>query len=280
MRALILLLALLNAAHADELKIATWNLNWFTLRPTGDPALPANVHRRDPASFHRLRDYAAALKADIIALEEVDGPDMAGWLFPGYAVHFTADDVVQRVGFAIRPGLSARAMPDLTALDVAPPGHHHLRSGADIALDTPAGPLRLLAIHLKTGCQRATIARSSSQPCHELRDQIPALQGWIAARARDGSPFLILGDFNRVFDRPEEMFDALNRITPLSLATAGHNDPCWGGSSFIDHILAGGTARGWLQPDTLRVMVYKETDPAMAEQLSDHCAVSVRIRLP
>ena len=53
-----------------------------------------------------------------------------------------------------------------------------------------------------------------------------------------------------------------------------------GGGSFIDHILAGGAARSWMVPDSLRVMVYRETADAAKEQLSDHCPVSVRFRLP
>jgi exonuclease III len=35
-----------------------------------------------------------------------------------------------------------------------------------------------------------------------------------------------------------------------------------------------------MQADTLRVMVYRETDPEMKERLSDHCPVSVRFALP
>ena len=44
--------------------------------------------------------------------------------------------------------------------------------------------------------------------------------------------------------------------------------------------MAGGAARGWMQPDTLRVLVYRETGPEAKDHLSDHCPVSVRFRLP
>ena len=36
----LLLLLLAAPARAAELKLATWNLEWLTLRPAGDPALP------------------------------------------------------------------------------------------------------------------------------------------------------------------------------------------------------------------------------------------------
>ena len=267
-------------ARAADLKVATWNLDWFTARPTGDPALPPDVRRRTQADFDRLRDYAAALAPDVIALEEVDGPDLAAWLFPGYQIHFTADTVVQRVGFAVRPGLAIRALPDLTDLDVPGRSFHHLRSGADIDLSWAGQHLRLLAVHLKTGCQRARLDSARSRDCAVLRAQIPALQGWIAERARAGDPFILLGDFNRVMDPPDLLLQSLRRVAPLARATEGQNDPCWGGGSFIDHILAGGSARGWMRADSLRVMVFKETDRARADALSDHCAVSVRLAIP
>ena len=91
---------------------------------------------------------------------------------------------------------------------------------------------------------------------------------------------MLLGDLNRQMDGPDELLAALTRTAPLVRATEGRANPCWGGSSFIDHILAGGAARSWMVPDSLRVMVYRETGDAAREQLSDHCPVSVRFRLP
>ena len=91
---------------------------------------------------------------------------------------------------------------------------------------------------------------------------------------------MLLGDFNRRMDGPDDLLAALASAAPLARATEGRGSPCWGGNSFIDHILAGGAARGWMMPDSLRVMVYRETSEAAKGQLSDHCPVSVRFRLP
>jgi len=93
-------------------------------------------------------------------------------------------------------------------------------------------------------------------------------------------PFLLLGDFNRRMENRDELLSALVATSPLLRATEGRASPCWGGNSFIDHILAGGAARGWMEPNTLRVMVYRETSDAAKQQLSDHCPVSVRFQLP
>ena len=99
-------------------------------------------------------------------------------------------------------------------------------------------------------------------------------------RRADGEPFALLGDFNRWMDGRDELLEALSSTAPLLRATEGKASPCWGGGRFIDHILAGGAARGWMQPATLRVMTYREQEPEWRERLSDHCPVSVRFQLP
>lgn len=276
-----LLLLLSYGAHAAELRVATWNLEWLTARPAGDPALPENVRPKRPEDIEALRRYAAMLDADVVAFQEVDGPEIAAQVFPPqrYAIVTTGDDVVQRVGFAIRRGIPVSRNPDLVGLDIDPAARHRLRSGADITLDLPGGRLRLLSVHLKSGCNHGRLS-GSGRVCDILRQQVAPLQGWIAQRRGEGVPFVLLGDFNRRMEGRDELLAALTAAAPLVRATEGRASPCWGGDSFIDHILAGGAARGWMQPDSLRVMVYRETDAAARERLSDHCPVSVRFRLP
>ena len=89
----------------------------------------------------------------------------------------------------------------------------------------------------------------------------------------------MLGDFNRWMGPEDDMLAALRADAPLALADEGHDSPCWGGGRFIDHILAGGAARGWLDPGSLRVLVYRE-GADRKEHLSDHCPVSARFHLP
>jgi endonuclease/exonuclease/phosphatase family metal-dependent hydrolase len=187
----------------------------------------------------------------------------------------THDHVVQRVGLAVRRGLRYDINPDVTALGV-----NHLRSGADITLHLDGSDLRVLAVHLKKGCRDVPLAKAKSHVCEELRDQVPVLSDWITERQQDGVPFVILGDFNRWMDGRDTFLADLRKAAPLVRATEGHSSPCWGGENFIDHILAGGAAAGWMHPDTLRVLTYNETDRSWKDRLSDHCPVSVRLVVP
>lgn len=274
---LLLLLVVPVAANAEALKVATWNLDWLTTRSTGDPELPDDVKTRAPEDFDRLAAYARELNADVVALEEVDGFSAATKLFPrdAYSLHFTHDHVIQRVAIAVRRGLHYDVNPDLKALSA-----HHLRSGADITLHLPHGDLRILAVHLKKGCREEPLAPPRGRPCAELAAQLAPLTEWIAARQADNEPFLILGDFNRWMDSHDAFLSALSGSAKLVRATEGQRSPCWGGENFIDHIFAGGAAADWLRPDTLNVLVYRETGKEWRDRLSDHCAVSVEMKVP
>ena len=268
-------------ASAADLKIATWNLEWLTQRHVGDPVLPDDVVPKTAEDWALLRRYAAALDADVVALQEVDGPEAAAMVFPPqrYDLYFTHDHVVQRVGFAVRRGIPVRRNPDLVGLDLYPEAKFRLRSGIDLTLDLPSGPIRLLGVHLKTGCHFDRLDSSPRRQCETLRGQVAVLQGWIAQRREEGVPFVLAGDFNRRMDDNDQLLAALKKTGPLARATEGRGSPCWGGGAFIDHILAGGAARAWIDPATLRVQVFREA-PDMKEHLSDHCAVSVLFHLP
>jgi hypothetical protein len=271
--AVLLLLPVLSLpAQAREIKLATWDLGWFTLRSGSDPALPEHVRPATANDTARLRRYAAALDADVIALQGVDGPDAAALLFPApaYAIHMTQDDVLQRTGFAVRAGLAFAPEPDATALDPYPGARLRLRSGAAIAVHAGSTVLHLLSVHLKSGCREAPLS-ASDPACATLRLQAAALRRWIAATQGASA---VAGDFSRVMDDADAFGPALGN--GLVRATAGRASPCRGGQRFVDHIILGGAAGTWLHPGSLRVLTWPADQPA----LPAHCAVSVRLDLP
>jgi endonuclease/exonuclease/phosphatase family metal-dependent hydrolase len=288
MRLLLLLLALLLPLplHAAELKLATWNIAWLTLRTATDELLPRGLTPRQPGDFARLADYARRLEAHVVALQEVDGAEAAARVFDprDHQFFFTRENDIQRTGFAVRRGIAVTQHEDLAALDLAPDARFSQRRGADITIEANGRRLRLLSIHLNAGCREGPMQASRGRECENLLRQSEVLARWIAERRREGAAFAILGDFNRRMDHPRDEMSALfAAAAPLTRATEGASNPCWadarGGRPFIDHILLGGPARDWLQRNSLRVMVYAERDPAFRDRLSDHCPISVRLRL-
>src|SRR5688500_4389564 len=134
----------------DELKIATWNLEWFmqpeTLRALTPACLPREAPRdgarrsvpcdvahelaRSHEDIAALRKYAASLDADVVALQEVDGIDAARLVFPDYEFCFSGRIAVQNNGFAIRRGLPFSCGADLATLSLA----DDVRRGVELVL--------------------------------------------------------------------------------------------------------------------------------------------------
>jgi endonuclease/exonuclease/phosphatase family metal-dependent hydrolase len=287
MRVLILAFLLLAAPlQAAELKLASWNIAWLTLRPADDDIIPRDITRRSTADFARLQGYAQRLEADIVALQEVDGPEAAARVFSprDHAFFFPRENDVQRTGFAVRRGLRVTQNADLVELDLAPEARFSHRRGTDITVEAQGQRLRLLSVHLAAGCQSGPLDAGRGRQCANLAEQSGVLAGWIAARQREGVAFAILGDFNRRMDHPrDEMSTTLGGAGRWLRVTEGASDPCWagprGGRPFISHILLGGPAQGWMVPSSLRVMVYAERDRSMRDLISDHCPISIRLRV-
>lgn len=69
------------APAGSGLKLATWNLEWLTTRPKGDPGLPEDAGPKAAEDIEALRRYADVLDADVVAFQEVDGPEVAARVF-------------------------------------------------------------------------------------------------------------------------------------------------------------------------------------------------------
>ncbi len=280
---LALLLLLAAPATAAEVKLATWNIAWLTTRPANDPMLPRGLSPRQPGDWDLLAAYARRLEADIIALQEVDGEEAVHRILPArdWQVFLARENDIQRSGFAIRRALRATQNEDLAELDLIPHARFSLRRGADVTVTLPGGqPLRLLSVHLNAGCREGPLDAARGRECDALARQSAILAEWTRERRREGTPFAILGDFNRRMDHARDEMSAA--LAPMLRATEGVSNPCWadarGGRPFISHILLFGEAQRWLVPGSLRVMTYAERAPEMRDRLSDHCPVSVRLR--
>ena len=271
-----------------ELKLAVWDLGWLTLRPDGDPLLPDNVRAKSAADLAKLAGYAARLDADVVAFQGVDDAAAARAVFSAarYEVILAGDAVLQHTGFAVRHGLAVARHDDLTALDPYPDARLHLRAGSDITVGRPPHTLRLLSVHLKSGCRDAPLSEpdqpSDRAACATLLRQAAVLGEWVQARRAEAAQggFAVLGDFGRVMEGHGDLAALIGGEATLLRASAGHASPCWGAGPFVDDLLFGGAAVGWVQAGSLRVMVFRETGAEWRGRLSSHCPVSVRLLLP
>jgi endonuclease/exonuclease/phosphatase family metal-dependent hydrolase len=310
LHALLLTLPLVPAALAHDprdttLKLATWNLEWFmapeTLRALTPACTPADAardgtHRSVPCDVaHELarsgediaamRSYARALDADVIALQEVDGPDAARLLFPDYQFCFSGRTNVQNNGFAIRRGVPFTCGADVEALSLG----DGVRRGVELRVypDTPY-EMRLLSVHLKSGCARDRL--DAARPaCAELARQVPALEGWIDSQAGAHRSFAVLGDFNRDLRREPpgmsvwgEIDDADPPEADLVNTAEGQNFqncmPAQTFSGYIDYIVLGRRMARGLVNNSFGRELYRPKD-AQRRKLSDHCPVFVRLRV-
>ncbi len=270
-----------------RLRLATWNLEWL-VAPANERALVANCAsaggpQRPPgrqvpcdaaatltrasADFDALRRYARRLDADVVALEEVDGESAAREIFPGYRFCFTQRTAVQNTGFAVRSGLPHRCGPDLEELALG----DTLRRGAELVLwPGEAREIRLLAVHLKSGCGRRPLD-SGRAPCATLARQVPVLQRWVKSQVDAGRAHAVLGDFNR-----DLLADPLP--LPLQNAAAGERfvncSPMHSFPGYIDHILLSESLAARRAPGGFHRIVFDPPD-ALRRKLSDHCPVAV-----
>jgi hypothetical protein len=166
---------LASGAAAESIEVATWNMNNLH-HVLGEP-LRDRAPARSEEDYELLRKYRERLGADVIALQEVNGPKAAGLVFPPdqYDLYLSGryiDDLVtgkatpadpeQRsdriyTGFAVRRGvfdaISKRDVPSLGVIHAA--DGRPVRWGTEIFLEKDGQLLRLLSVHLKSGATTA-----------------------------------------------------------------------------------------------------------------------------
>lgn len=244
---------------------------------------------RMPADYLAMRKIVDKLDADVIAFQEAENEAAAARVFdparytilmeqrPGEASGSCGGKrpeqtfIRQAVGFAVRKGITITRNPDVTALSL---GNPQLRSGVDIRVAAKGHqPLRLLTVHLKSGCFQGQRAAA----CGVLQQQVPVLESWIDAAANGPDRFIVLGDWNRRLAEPSdavwtELDDGKPTNADLRLADDGVTprcDPRY--TSFIDHIVLDRRASADLAG-------FAETTYAAGQKhLSDHCPVTITL---
>ncbi|MEZ5459531.1 MAG: HAD family acid phosphatase [Steroidobacteraceae bacterium] len=297
-----------------RLRLATWNIE-FLLEPAthaalasscttegrrlpgAERALPCGVAARldrGPADLAALRRYAARLDADVVALQEVDGPGAAAQVFPGHEFCFSTRPHLQNNGFAIRAGLPFRCEAEY--LPLALPDDSSRRGVVVTLFPDSRDAITLMSVHLKSGCPAGPLGAPDRPACVTLARQVEPLEQWIDAQASAGRRFAVLGDFNRRFrlerGPARDAVGALQQFWPeindgeprgATLVDVTRGQPfvgCRPGdryAEYIDTVLLGqALARDRLKGSFVRQPY--DADDAATRKLSDHCPVGVDLR--
>jgi len=281
-------------AKAKALKVATWNIAWLG---------SGEYNERQQSDYLALAKYATKLNADIVALQEVENADYARKVLGDeYDYYFSSRDWIQRVGVAVKKssGLTVKAQ-EYRDLDMG-----KTRYGMDLTLSKNGKDLRLLAVHLKSGCFTHKLDKISVKKiklrsrkdkykkiaCATLSNQTWPLERWIDHRAQESTPYIVLGDFNRRFaedirnnySETQGFWQAIDDdgYEALWSPTLENDSKCWGGyyKDYIDHIVLDPRAKANMVAGSFEQIVFKgQYTKKLANALSDHCPISVKITL-
>lgn len=95
-----------------------------------------------------------------------------------------------------------------------PAAFRRVRPGLALQLQVNGQPATFMNVHLKAGCASATnsnprfparLLTDAAEACEVFNRQVPLLEGWIDAVAKDSPRFVILGDFNRRIDEEAQL---------------------------------------------------------------------------
>lgn len=267
-------------AHGGTV-VASWNMEWLT---TEQARLPEGKSVRDDAAFAQMAAFAKKIGADVYVLQEVDGAAAAAKVFDprAYDLLVAEGGNVQSVVVAVRKGVKWQRHPDVD-LDIRPDASGRgQRNGVDVTLSLASGPLRVLGVHLKSGCFDDRTRenpfpgreRKVADACSIQDEQAEALSAWIAAREAAGENFMVVGDFNRRFSSKDSFWRSLSDRHALWDLGWTQKSECHGGKypQFIDHVVVNRPFKD--KVGAFDEVVYAEHG---APVMADHCPITVRV---
>nr|WP_269783545.1 HAD family acid phosphatase [Marinibactrum halimedae] len=283
----------------EKIRVATWNIEHLAEK-NGQ-----GCRARDDADYQQLQTFAATLKADVVALQEVESKKAVERVFPKkewdviisprpdtepYDCREAGQkSTTQRVALAIRKGVGYDYDPDDNFEEITV-GNKGLRYGVVVKLTDTIPATELMAVHLKSGCFVSDYTDSDREACTLFSQQVPLVDEWMESHFEDGTPFVMLGDFNHRLAGTENrawrefsQMDLENNQTvssPIINAMAGVSGCHPRYPEPIDHILLGSSAAYGYLPGSTKVHAFpgKKGQPMTVEDmLSDHCPITADI---
>lgn len=289
----------LSSLIVSNLRVATWNLS--NLADIGAQAQSGSIERTK-TDFDRLEQYARQLDADIVALQEVASLPALHRIFQNshYKLYLSQRAKVEKSGkhpgiytaYAVRKSLAHYAsVKPYKPLGLNKVHQGRLRWGLELILSLPNQKIYFLNVHLKSGCAFGSLEKIKKKACSIISRQVEPLKHWLDQRYVNNQTFMILGDFNRAFDRYSERDHFWQRLKDKSLSGSLSRKPlkqrnrCWEGTQyhyrypvdffvFDKKLLSVVDEKSYLQWD------YEIEDREIRKKNrlpSDHCAASIML---
>ena len=286
------LLVLLSSC-SSKVHFVAWNMEHLA-ENFGEGCVP-----RVEEDYAAMRDFAQTIKADVVALQEVESAKAVARVFPEEDWNIIVSDrpasrsydcrgndqksTQQRVGLAIRKGVNYQEVGGFKELALDREG---LRYGLVVKVFHRKDTVEVMSVHLKSGCFAEDYSTSTRRACETFEQQVPILDAWVEARIKENRPFVILGDFNHRIANPKNKF--WQELTEME------GQPVVLGNSMkdlkgchprypepIDHIVMGAGAENMqvLGSETVYYFPSKTGPMTEEEMLSDHCPIGVTLKL-
>lgn len=255
--------------------VVMWNLAHF------DGARKSRVSRTQ-TELREIAVFLSGLDADIISFQEVASEAAAQAVFPASdwrlfvsgRVYDTPQPLCRqdptrrmghmRTGFAVRRGIAAELQPELSSLGDTAFRANNEPHGVDIKVTVGEETVRMLSIHLTSGC--ASAEDRTKPACAALFSQATTLRSLTEARSGRGEAWLVAGDFNRHWQAGDAFWIAAVGESVHTLHVASR------GVGAVDHLL--------LSPGSFELGLKKVEPQASATdlELSDYEPVIADLR--
>lgn len=278
-----------NDGADSEYRLVAWNIEHLA-ENNGEGCVA-----RSDQDYEKLRNFAATMNADVVALQEVESVKAVARVFPENEWEIVLSDrpssgsyecrgsgrpsTQQRVAFAVKKGIPFEKIESFKELALNNPG---LRYGLVIRLTGTSEPLEVMNVHMKSGCFVNDYSASDRDACETFEQQVPVLDEWVENKVKEETAFVILGDFNHRITTPDNRFwkdlkdmDGNQISIKSSMENIRGCHPRY--PAPIDHIVLGPKSSNLLIEGSQDVFYFGMTPETMTEDdmLSDHCPVSV-----
>lgn len=278
---------MMGSFEPSQLTVATWNVEHLAY------PIDTGCKPRTESDINAMREYVNNVDADVFALQEVASEQAVRLLFPSdtwqvlmsprpdsetYECRGSGrESTQQKIAYAVKNGININSVRGLSELGLNNPG---LRYGLELTIQSELGAIKLLNVHMKSGCFVDNYSRSDRESCQTFAQQAPILDAWVETQESEGIQYVLLGDFNHRLSAP------YNHLTRQLMTNSDGSESTLYNTTGqligchpyypapIDLVFVGGMSDNKYDY-TYQAHTFNNMAPKA--MLSDHCAVSLQI---